>query len=317
MKELDLAATAMFSVGFMSLSVIDTASAMIRILDAPEDRRADLVREMWEPMAGLYRYAPGEVDLAQVHRQSFGFAWDRSLDETRQAVEALVRADAWNRMQAGLERSVSALREADPDAHIPDVRVLLVIGDADNSHFVNEIRGLAAVGGIAGYIAMWVWPHQEVLDRLEAIVAHEIHHNVRYSPGGILWNPATVTVGEQVIAEGLADVFAAEFYGERGYAHFVADETWRDDAVLAKVVSGLGITGMENFTAWVHGDPTTRVFGGEPVGLPTGAGYAAGVRLVHAYLDASGGTAAQHVRSPSEGIISVATELLGLGSEPS
>lgn len=59
----------------------------------------------------------------------------------------------------------------------------------------------------------------------------------------------TVTVGEQVISEGLADVFAAELYGDRGYSHFVSAETYNDDDVLAKVASGLDVTGMQNFTA--------------------------------------------------------------------
>ena len=54
------------------------------------------------------------------------------------------------------------------------------------------------------------------------------------------------------------------------------------DAVFERVV-----TGMENFTAWVHGDEFARLFGVTPVGLPTGAGYAVGNRLVDAYLEAA------------------------------
>ncbi len=84
----------------MTVSVIDTASAMTAILDAAQDRRADLVREMWAPMSGMYRFVPGEIDLAQAHRQSFGFAWDARVDEVRQAVDTLVRADAWTRLES-------------------------------------------------------------------------------------------------------------------------------------------------------------------------------------------------------------------------
>ncbi|WP_406276425.1 DUF2268 domain-containing protein [Nocardia sp. NBC_00881] len=43
---------------------------------------------------------------------------------------------------------------------------------------------------------------------------HELHHNLRYSPGGVVWNPTTVTVGEQVVSEGLAAAFARQLYGE-------------------------------------------------------------------------------------------------------
>jgi uncharacterized protein YjaZ len=152
-----------------------------------------------------------------------------------------------------------------------------------------------------------------VLGRLEAIAAHELHHNVRYSPGGVVWNPATVTVGEHVIAEGLADTFATELYGEAGYTHFVSEETRADDQVLAKVTTGLDTTGMQDFVSWVLGDASARLLGGTPVGLPTGAGYAAGVRMTAAYLEATRGTAAQNVRTPAADILLHALPRLGLG----
>ena len=77
------------------------------------------------------------------------------------------------------------------------------------------------------------------------------------------------------------------------------------------------MTGMQNFTAWILGDSSARLFGTEPVGLPTGAGYAAGVQLVQAYLDIAGRSAAQSFRTPAADIIHVATsELAALQSAP-
>ncbi|WP_212754657.1 DUF2268 domain-containing protein [Nakamurella aerolata] len=315
----------------MNLTVIDSGPAMLNILDAPAAERPELLRELWQPMAGMYRYFPGQTDLVQAHLQSFGFPIDRDSDDdsarNRTAVRLLTDADAWQRIRAGLERGIDALHAADPEAAIPDLTVLLVVGDPGNDHFTREVQGLSAFGGISGYIAITVWPNETVLGRLEAIAAHELHHNVRYSPGGVVWNPATVTVGEQVISEGLADEFAAELYGDTGYTHFVAPETRVDDAVLQTVARGLDVTGMQNFTAWVHGDASARLFGAEPVGLPTGAGYAAGARLVRAYLDQQGyldqqsnldqqgavsGTAAAQVRTPAQDIIDVARQRLRL-----
>src|SRR5690606_10073131 len=74
----------------------------------------------------------------------------------------------------------------------------------------------------------------------------------------------------------------------------------------------LHVTGMQNFTAWVHGDASARLLGAEPVGLPTGAGYAAGIRLVRAYLDATGATAAQSIAVPVDEVLRVAAPQLGL-----
>lgn len=299
----------------MTISVIDSASGMSRVLAADAQDRADRIRDMWAPMAGMYHFVPGGVDLAAVHQQNFGFRPDVAIEQVRAGLETLVAADAWNRIGKALDDGISALASADPGVTIPDLTVLLVLGDPTSTHFVDEVQGMSGFGGISGYITITVWPTSRVLDRLEAIAVHELHHNIRYSPGGIVWDPLTVTVGEHVIAEGLADVFAAELYGDAGYTHFVRDETRSDDQVLAKVTDGLGVTGMADFAAWVLGDSSAQLFGAEPVGLPTGAGYAAGARLVRAYLDATGTTAAHSVRTSASDILRMALPLLGLTTD--
>ena len=296
----------------MTISVIDSASATASILDAAPEARADLVRKMWAPMAGMYHFIPGGIDMAAVHRQNFGFDWEDSSAPLRDGLAALVAADAWTRIANALEMGATALESAAPIARVPDLKVLLVLGDHTNGHFLDEIQGLSGFGGIGGYITLTVWPTARVLDRLEAIAVHELHHNVRYAAGGMVWDPAIVTVGEHVVSEGLADTFATELFGDAGCTHFVAEATRADHDVLAKVATGLDVTGMQNFAAWVLGDSTARLFGGAPVGLPTGAGYAAGTRLVDAYLHATGTSAAQNVRTPSSDILREALPRLGL-----
>ena len=295
--------------------MIDSASGMNRVLTADAKDRADLIRDMWAPMAGMYHFIPGGVDMATVHQQNFGFRPDSAIEQVREGLESLVAADAWTRIEKALEDGVAALTSADPGVTIPDLNVLLVLGDPTSQHFVDEVQGMSGFGGISGYIAITVWPTARVLDRLEAIAVHALHHNVRYSPGGIVWDPQTVMVGEHVVSEGLADVFASELYGAAGYTHFVRDETRSDDQVLAKVASGLGVTGMADFAAWVLGDSSAQLFGAEPVGLPTGAGYAAGARLVREYLDATAATAAQNVRTPASDILRIALPRLGLTTD--
>lgn len=257
-------------------------------------------------MAEMYHFVPGGVDMTAVHRQNFGFRTDSGLERVRDGLDALVAADAWGRIERALHHGITALTTAVPDATIPDLNVLLVLGDPADEHFMDEVQGLSGFGGISGFIVLTVWPTSRVLDRLDAIAVHELHHNLRYSPGGVVWDPQTVTVGEHVVSEGLADLFAAELYGEFGYTHFVDDDVRSDDDVLNKVVSGLGITGMTDFAAWVLGDASARLFGSAPVGLPTGAGYAAGARLVRAYLDVTGTTAAESLHTPASEILRIA-----------
>lgn len=290
----------------MSVRVLDTDQQMHEILRAPAADRPGLVRRMAQPAAGLYRYFPGEADLVAMHQMTGGFPLDRDEDRCRQALTAMREADVWARVGIALDEGQRALQEAAPGFEIPDITAYILLGDPADRYFMDHALGMTGNGSVSGYIALTFWPFEEVLERVEATAVHELHHNVRFAPGGAVWDPATVTVGDHVVSEGLADAFARQVYGdELGYARIGVPHL-QDDDVFAKVVTGLGITGMENFGAWVLGDEAATAFGGTPVGLPTGAGYAAGNRLVDRYLEATGRTAAQAVHVPAREIIETA-----------
>ncbi|WP_194816329.1 DUF2268 domain-containing protein [Nocardia sp. XZ_19_385] len=288
------------------ITVLDTYPDIRRILRAPLAERTELLRAMLEPVTDMYRYFPGEVDLVAMHQMASGFPLDRDEQRCLDALETLAQADAWSRIQRALEDALTAQLAATPDIQVPDITVLFVLGDPGDAHFMGPCLGMTANGSMPGFIVITLWPFAENVERLEATAVHELNHNLRYSPGGVVWNPMTVTVGEHVVSEGLADAFARQLYGdELGYAR-IGVPALRDDAVFAKVLTGLDITGMQNFTAWVHGDASAERYGATPVGLPTGAGYAAGNRLVDAYLAATGRTAAQALHADSAEIIATA-----------
>ncbi|HEX6355401.1 DUF2268 domain-containing protein [Actinophytocola sp.] len=292
----------------MTITVLDTYSTMKQILRAPAEDRVDLLRSMIEPVSGMFRYFPGDVDLVAMHGMASGFPVDRDGERCLDALETLASARAWERMRDALDQALAAQLAATPELTVPDITVLVVLGDPGDAHFMGPSLGLTGNGGISGYILITLWPFPENVARLEATAVHELNHNLRYGPGGVVWDPMTVTVGEHVVSEGLADAFARQLYGdELGYTR-IGVPPLHDDAVFAKVVTGLDVTGMQNFTAWVHGDTHAKRFGATPVGLPTGAGYAAGNRLVDAYLAATGQTAAQALHAPSSDIIATALD---------
>jgi uncharacterized protein YjaZ len=292
----------------MTITVLDTYPAIREILRSPLADRPILLRAMLEPVAGMYRYFPGEVDLVAMHRMGSGFPLDRDEERCREALEVLYDADAWGRIGRALGDALAVQLAVTPGIAVPDITVLVVLGDPGDAHFMGPNLGMTANGGVSGYVFLNFWPYPENLARLEATAVHELNHNLRYSSGGVVWDPATVTVGEHVVSEGLADAFARQLYGdELGYARIGVPHL-HDDAVFAKVVSGLEVTGMQNFTAWVHGDATAARFGATPVGLPTGAGYAVGNRLVDAYLAATGRTAAEAMLVDSREVIDTALD---------
>ncbi|MEU0513546.1 MULTISPECIES: DUF2268 domain-containing protein [Amycolatopsis] len=287
----------------MSITVLDSCSAMRRILRAPVAERPELLRSMLEANRGMYRYFPGELDLVALHLQSSGFPIDRDEERCLAALDTLEAAGAWERMQRALDDALAVLAEANPGLEVPDITVLFVLGDPGDQHFMGPCKGLTGFGGISGNIAITFWPFPENVERLEATAVHELHHNLRWAPGGVVWDPMTVTVGDHVVGEGLADAFARELYGEDLGPARIGVPYRQDDEVFAKVLSGLDVTGMENFTAWVHGDPGAERMGVTPVGLPMGGGYAAGLRLVDTYLEATGKTAAQALHVEASEII--------------
>lgn len=294
------------TVAGMTITVLDTYRQTHDILGAPAADRPELLRRMAEPAAGLYRYFPGEPDLVAMHRMTGGFPLDRDEGRCLGALAAMHGADVWGRVGRALEGGLGVLQEAVPGFAIPDITAYILLGDPANRYFMDHALGMTGNGSVTGYLALTFWPFEEVLARVEATAVHELHHNVRFAPGGAAWDPATVTVGDHVVSEGLADAFARQLYGDELGHTRIGVPHLADDEVFAKVVSGLGVTGMENFGAWVLGDEAATAFGGTPVGLPTGAGYAVGNRLVDRYLAVTGRTAAQAVHDPAREIIETA-----------
>ena len=290
----------------MTITVLDTYPAMREILDAPRVARPELLRAMLEPAKGMYKYFPGEVDVVQLHTMSSAFPIDRDEERCREGLEALHAADAWGRIGSALDDAVPVVRAAVPEVVVPDLVVVLLLADPGDELLMGPSLGMTANGGVSGYLLLNVWPYPENLDRIEATAVHELNHNLRYTTRPDFWDPATVTVGEQIVAEGLADAFARQLYGDELGRARVGVAPLADDEAFAKVVSGLEVTGMQNFTAWVHGDAHAARYGGAPVGLPTGAGYAAGNRIVDTYLAATGATAAEAVLAEHAEVIKVA-----------
>lgn len=287
----------------MDITVLDSHDAMRRILTAPVADRAAIARPFLEQVKGMYRYFPGEPDVVELHHLGGGFRLDADDDRYLPALELMAQADVWTRVERALGRALTVQLDATPDIAVPDEIVVLVVLAHPDGFFMDVNLGMSANGSVTGYLWINVWPTPEVLERIEATAVHELHHNLRYA--NVVWDPATVTVGEHVVSEGLADAFARQLHGDRGYAR-LGLAALDDDAAFAKVVTGLDVTGMQHFVAWVHGDAHARRYGAEPVGLPTGAGYAAGNRLVDAYLAATGTTAAEALLADREEVIRTA-----------
>ena len=284
----------------MRITVHDTMTQTRQLLGAPLAQRPARLEEMLTPVLPMYAYAPaGPIES---HHLGNGFRVDLERGELyRHALDRLERADAWGQVERCLTEAYAYQLAATPHVRTPaELHVVLLLGDPSDTFFLNVTGGYFGIGGFSGYLTVTVWPTDANEHKVGFCAVHELHHNLRFT--NLAWNPATVTVGDQVISEGLAEVFVRELYGEAAMGPW-GDPAREDEDAYRMVLDHLDVTGMANLSAYVHGDQTTRRMGGTPVGLPTGVGYVAGVRLVDAHTAATGLTAAQSSLLPAADVI--------------
>ncbi|MFE5542110.1 DUF2268 domain-containing protein [Streptomyces sp. NPDC056519] len=286
----------------MKIIVHDTYSSLRSILREPLQDRAvalqDVLSPLQEAMAML-----GGLDVVQFHHIGSGFRTDREDPRYLPALERMHAADVWGQAESRLAAAGERLLSAVPGIkHAETVHVVVMLGDPDDEHLTIRNSGHLGMGGIPGLIHLTMWPTETSLAKIGHAAAHELHHNVRYA--NVAWNPMTVTVGEQVVAEGLAEAFVRELDGEDAMGPWTRQSAGPEaDRAYEKVTAGIDVAGMQNLTAYVHGDATAQRMGQQPVGLPDFAGYAAGLRIVDAHLAASGLTAAQSTALPAREVL--------------
>lgn len=145
-------------------------------------------------------------------------------------------------------------------------------------------KGYAGFGGIPGYITITMYPNSYNLSRLPAVIAHEFHHNIRFSYFD--WDHGNVTVGDYLVIEGLAESFAKELYGTEQLGPWVTSMDQEElDYSTQVIAEALDVKGFAEVSSYMFGDEIASQQGYEPVGLPYCAGYAVGYHVVQAYMN--------------------------------
>ncbi|WP_310724375.1 DUF2268 domain-containing putative Zn-dependent protease [Streptomyces sp. N2A] len=288
----------------MKILVHDTASAMIDLLQRPLEERPEALREMLSPLQEVLASIMGDVDVVQMHSaMGSGFRLDRDDERYLPAVRQMRDAGVWERIEESLTAAWQEISGAVPGIkHAETVHVFLVLGNPDDEHLTVRSSGYFGMGGFPGAIQLVMWPTETSLQKIGHAAAHELHHNVRYA--NVVWDPAAVTVGEHVVAEGLAEAFVRDLAGEEAMGPWATALSGAElDRAYEKITADIDVAGMQNLTGYVLGDATARLMGQPTVGLPDFAGYVVGLRIVEAHRAASGLTAAQSVGLPASEVL--------------
>ncbi|MEV0383460.1 DUF2268 domain-containing putative Zn-dependent protease [Nonomuraea sp. NPDC050643] len=276
----------------MEFIVHDTLTAMAALLEQPLERRPDALREMLAPMRSAI---PMPGDIADIHHQGGGFRVDADDPRYLPAVRRMIEADVLGQVRRELTRASERLGAA---KQVDALQVMFVMGNPDDEHLMTRSGGYYGMGGAPGWLYLLAWPSEEVIGRIAHLAVHEFHHNVRFT--NVEWNPVSVTVGEHVVAEGLAEAFVRELSGPAAmgpWSSMVTGQAY--DVAYERIMADFDLEGMRHTSAYVLGDGAMRLFGQEPRGIPDMAGYAVGLRLVDQALSASGLSAAEATVLPA------------------
>jgi uncharacterized protein YjaZ len=286
----------------MKFQIVDTLSAYRHLLAAagPEEREQIFRAELVAPFEGMTRVFGGDA-LASFAQ--WGMAPEQFAGESGEHMErvlgTLAEADAWVRAARSLERGRDAFA-AHADRLPPEVVFGLFLADMRG---IQLQRGYTGFGGFPGYVmTVYGEPSEYNLARIESTTVHELHHNIRFAL--FPFNPMSATVGEYIVAEGLAEAFAAELYGEELVGYFVTEfDDTRLEETRRTIGAALERSGFDAIRGYVFGDTLARSMGFTPAGVPDFAGYAIGYRLVQAYLRRAGGGVAEATMRPAAEII--------------
>ncbi|MBG9979578.1 DUF2268 domain-containing protein [Facklamia lactis] len=227
------------------------------------------------------------------------------LDE--KAVLLIDRLDEefWTRCQEGLEEAEQYFVNEGFKPTIESYQFTALLGNqAAPAMFLNQYYG--GDGGIPGYIFLSIVPNAYTLPRVQAAIAHEMNHNIRYQ--AVDWDGGSLV--ELMIAEGLAENFVEELYGSDLRGPWVTSIDWQVEGPAIKQILSQQLEHKDLFNSmpYLYGDELTRLSGGRPLGLPHCAGYTCGYYLVKYYLQKTQQKIAQATLLPAGDIVKEVSE---------
>lgn len=288
----------------MNFHIIDTESIYRRLLAANTDaEREAAFQDLLTPYEGLIQIFGG--DAMQSMRQWAIYMPEDYANGKReiitQQVNKLAAASAWELATEALEEARNAFAPVADRIPVQDITFGLLLCNAEKLRGVD--RGYAGFGGIPGWIMVTVHAVNDyVTDHIKGATAHELFHNVHFSI--MPFNPMTATVGQYIVAEGLAESFATELYGAESVGFMVAefDET-RAEESRQIIGAALNKTGFTEIRSYIFGDAIADAYNLPKQGLPDFAGYAIGYKVVQAYLQKTGQNVVDAMFIPHDKII--------------
>jgi len=261
--------------------ILDTAVA-----EEQEKLYVELFVQPWQQMMDMVGRSQGDDPLAGA--KGWGWLLPDQLEKITAVLTKLETADAW---RIGADALATAAARFAPFAdRIPFDTIdgwLMLADETPMNAFERGYTG--ATDWFQPRLIGQFWdPNETNLPRLPGLVAHEMHHLIRFRAFPFHMN---ITVGEYIVLEGLAESFATAVFGQDVLGYYVTDVTENDLATAQNLIGQhLHTQGFNVIRGYIFGDALADRGGFEKVGMPTYGGYAVGYHLVQAFLQRSGCT---------------------------
>lgn len=252
-----------------------------------------------KPLLARMPQTQGEIDPISAARMWGFYSPEEGVDAGLEAIRQFEQAGTWTACVASIHKALDMLK---PSAHGVEV------GDIGFTFLLGTLRNLkleyGAYTGIQhpGMAMVMGWPNPVGNPRLPVAAAHELNHIVRfaYEP----WTPAT-TLGQYMIAEGLAEAFGLEVVGNESligpYSRALTPEQM--EAVKPRFRAALQTTGFDVLRGYIFGDWAAEQFHYPKQGIPDYAGYTLGYAVVKAFQQRTGKTATEATYIPWQEIV--------------
>ncbi|MGY3316754.1 uncharacterized protein YjaZ [Peribacillus simplex] len=212
--------------------------------------------------------------------QMLGYADISNDKHIQQGLSILKDNNAYEVAENTIKTCIEKANKAGLKVKADEIKFGMYVGNPDK---LKLQKGYTGFGGIPGFITVNIYPNDYNLPKIPAVIAHEFHHNVRFSYFD--WDHGNVTVGDYIVIEGLADSFAKELYGTDQLGPWVTTMD-KDDLEYSIHVIGeaLDIKGFAEVSSYMFGDEIAKQEGYQPVGLSFCAGYAVGYEVVQSFM---------------------------------
>ncbi|GIP22909.1 hypothetical protein J22TS3_31840 [Paenibacillus sp. J22TS3] len=107
-----------------------------------------------------------------------GFLDVNATDTGLQALQQLKEIQALRTAQETLRECVDYMSNNELRINAEELKLGLYIADP---HKLELQKGYCGFGGIPGFIQVTIYPNDYNIPKIPAVIAHEFHHNIRFS----------------------------------------------------------------------------------------------------------------------------------------